>query len=137
MKFTEMIITIVILGILSVVAAPHFLDIISQARVTTLEGVKDSMQGAANITNAKSRIESITDGFLSNGIKVVHGYPTSDQDGIILAVEVDGNLFKLITKPSDADIAWGFDPAATACYVGYSAPSAPGETATTIVNTNC
>ncbi len=36
MKFTEMIITIVILGILSVVAAP-FLDIISQARVTTLE----------------------------------------------------------------------------------------------------
>ncbi|WP_305842680.1 type II secretion system protein [Photobacterium leiognathi] len=133
----EMIIVIVILGVLSIAAAPRFFDIISQARIATLQGIKGSMQGAADIANAKSLIENITDGFLSNGVKIVHGYPTADPDGIILAVDVDGDLFKLMIKPSDADIAWGFSPTATTCYVGYSAPSAPGETATTIVNTDC
>lgn len=52
----ELIIVIVILGILAVTAAPKFIDIQSDARASTLQGVKGALQGGGQLIFAKSAI---------------------------------------------------------------------------------
>ncbi|MDN4501938.1 prepilin-type N-terminal cleavage/methylation domain-containing protein [Alteromonadaceae bacterium BrNp21-10] len=52
----ELIIVIVILGILAVTAAPKFIDIQSDAKASTLQGVKASLQTGAQLVYAKSAI---------------------------------------------------------------------------------
>ncbi|WJG09710.1 prepilin-type N-terminal cleavage/methylation domain-containing protein [Aliiglaciecola sp. LCG003] len=52
----ELIIVIVILGILAVTAAPRFIDLSSDAKASTLKGVKAALQGGAQLVYAKSSI---------------------------------------------------------------------------------
>ncbi len=53
----EMVVVIVILGILAVTAAPRFLNIQSDARVSVLEGAKGAIAAANEIVYGKSAIE--------------------------------------------------------------------------------
>ncbi|WP_395339865.1 prepilin-type N-terminal cleavage/methylation domain-containing protein [Ningiella sp. W23] len=55
----ELIIVIVILGILAVTAAPRFIDIQSDAREGTLNGVKGALQGASQLVFAKAAIAGV------------------------------------------------------------------------------
>jgi MSHA pilin protein MshA len=52
----ELIIVIVILGILAVTAAPRFIDLQSDARRASLEGVRAALQGGAQLVYAKAAI---------------------------------------------------------------------------------
>ena len=52
----ELIIVIVILGILAVTAAPKFIDIQSDAKASTLQGVKAALQGGSKLIYAKSAL---------------------------------------------------------------------------------
>jgi MSHA pilin protein MshA len=52
----ELIIVIVILGILAVTAAPKFIDISSDATNSTLQAIKSSLKGGADLIFAKSAI---------------------------------------------------------------------------------
>jgi MSHA pilin protein MshA len=52
----ELIIVIVILGLLAVTAAPKFIDIQSDAKASTIEGVKAALQGGSKLVFAKSAI---------------------------------------------------------------------------------
>jgi MSHA pilin protein MshA len=52
----ELIIVIVILGILAVTAAPKFIDIQTDATISTLQGVKAAVQGGSQLVFAKSAI---------------------------------------------------------------------------------
>lgn len=52
----ELIIVIVILGVLAVTAAPKFIDVQSDARAATLQGVSAALQGGAQLIYAKSAI---------------------------------------------------------------------------------
>ena len=52
----ELIIVIVILGILSVTAAPRFIDFQGDARKATLQGVKAALDGGARLIFAKSAV---------------------------------------------------------------------------------
>lgn len=52
----ELIIVIVILGILAVTAAPRFIDLQSDARAGTLQGVRAALQGGSQLVYAKSAI---------------------------------------------------------------------------------
>lgn len=53
----ELIIVIVILGILAVTVAPRFFNFAKDARISTIEGLKASVQGAAQIGYAKNAID--------------------------------------------------------------------------------
>ena len=77
----ELIIVIVILGILSVTAAPRFIDFQGDARKATLQGVKAALDGGARLIFAKSAVageqRSASENLVINGstIYTVYGYP--------------------------------------------------------------
>ncbi|WP_298440971.1 type II secretion system protein [uncultured Ferrimonas sp.] len=52
----ELVVVIVILGILAAVAAPKFIDISSDAREATLEGVKGAMKSGNDLVYSKAII---------------------------------------------------------------------------------
>ena len=62
----ELIIVIIILGILSVVAAPKFLNLSTDANIAVLEGLGGSIQSASALVYAKANIKNLANQSLSN-----------------------------------------------------------------------
>lgn len=56
----ELVVVIVILGILAATAAPRFIDLTSDARISVMEGIVGSMNGAVNLAQSKALIEGET-----------------------------------------------------------------------------
>ncbi len=56
----ELIIVIIILGILAVTAAPRFLDLSTDARAATLEGVLGAVRASSQITHAALLVRTAT-----------------------------------------------------------------------------
>ncbi|QYK01796.1 type II secretion system protein [Shewanella psychrotolerans] len=52
----ELVVVIIILGILAVTAAPKFINLQSDARKSTLEGIKGAIQGANGLVYAKAAL---------------------------------------------------------------------------------
>ncbi|GGI68792.1 MSHA pilin protein MshA [Shewanella hanedai] len=52
----ELVVVIIILGILAVTAAPKFINLQSDARASTVEGVKAALQGANTLIYSKAAI---------------------------------------------------------------------------------
>ncbi|MCC5879018.1 MAG: prepilin-type N-terminal cleavage/methylation domain-containing protein [Idiomarina sp.] len=77
----ELIIVIVILGILSVTAAPQFFNFGGDARTSTLRGLQGSMNASADLVYARAAIEGIerepTEELTLNGtpVPLAYGYP--------------------------------------------------------------
>jgi MSHA pilin protein MshA len=77
----ELIVVIVILGILAVTAAPKFIDLQSDARLATLNGMKAAINSAVSLTYGKSLVlgkEKADEGSITiNGspVDVCYGYP--------------------------------------------------------------
>ncbi|UWZ99320.1 type II secretion system protein [Vibrio splendidus] len=90
----ELVAVVVVLGILSVIAAPRFLGLQSDARAAALEGLKASMEGAASIVYGKAAVAGVenlpvSDGqsTLVEGVVTDYGYPTASETGIGTAVQ--------------------------------------------------
>ncbi len=102
----ELVIVIVILGILAVTAAPKFLGLQNDARHAALEGLKGTVNGAANIVYGKSAVKGTeidATGNIVNGTNTVEtafGYPTATEAGIVASLNNFGEDWGLIT---DAD----------------------------------
>ena len=93
----ELVIVVVILGILSAVAVPRFLDLSTEARVAKLEGLAGSMRSAASLVNALAEIENKTDcaddPTVEAGGQTITlrcGYPCPHPNGIGRAVLAEG-----------------------------------------------
>ncbi|MEH6557959.1 MAG: type II secretion system protein [Oceanicoccus sp.] len=80
----ELVAVIVLLGILAVTALPRFVDLQTDARAATLDGLKAAMQGASTqvyakaiISGVESTAEGATVGVTVNGTLVLtdFGYP--------------------------------------------------------------
>ena len=85
----ELVVVIVILGILAVTAAPRFLNLQSDAREASLQGLKGAIDGAAGIVYGKSAIEgeeTVSAATTTEGITTAFGYPTANATGIEAAV---------------------------------------------------
>ncbi|WOT04792.1 prepilin-type N-terminal cleavage/methylation domain-containing protein [Shewanella youngdeokensis] len=52
----ELVVVIIILGILAVTAAPKFINLQSDARASTLQGIKGALQGANSLVFSKAAI---------------------------------------------------------------------------------
>ena len=80
----ELIIVIVILGILAVTAAPRFIDFQSDARASTLQGLKAGLQGGSQLVYAKSAIAgsqgiaATTVSINGTTVNINYGYPDAD-----------------------------------------------------------
>ncbi len=77
----ELIVVIVILGILAVTAAPKFIDLQSDAREATLNGMKAAINSAVSLTYGKSLVTgqdknaSGTVRINGENVDVCYGYP--------------------------------------------------------------
>ncbi|WP_148610835.1 prepilin-type N-terminal cleavage/methylation domain-containing protein [Aeromonas sobria] len=89
----ELVIVIIILGILAVTAAPKFLNLQDDARKAAADGVKASLQSAANLVYSKAAIQGIEKSSAAvsvagTTVKAKFGYPTADT--IASSVTLDG-----------------------------------------------
>ncbi len=93
----ELVVVIVILGVLSAVAVPKFVDLQSEARTAVMEGVEGAIRGAATLVYSKSLIEAkesiAADTVAVTGGNVItaFGYPAALITGIEVAVDLSSN----------------------------------------------
>jgi MSHA pilin protein MshA len=142
----ELIIVIVILGILAVTAAPKFIDIQTDATISTLQGVKAAVQGGSQLVFAKSAIANEQkDAYEGDdtpqvtvndvGVDTNYGYPHADSVTLgTLAAWVDINAaeFVLAVTADTAEDSFGIspvgktadylitDPAGQSCHMLYT-----------------
>lgn len=111
----ELVVVIVILGILAVTAAPRFLNLQTDARQASLEGLRGAMQGASGIMFAKAAIDGYETVATSterdvDGTKVfvAWGYPIAGSTGIELLVaglEDDTQWQEVVSTKIDGGVA--------------------------------
>jgi MSHA pilin protein MshA len=148
----ELVVVIVILGILAVTAAPRFLNLQSDARASSLQGLKGAMAGASSIVFGKAAI----DGKETNaapedveGIAIAFGYPEATSAGIGAAVDglsedwdsaADAATDEYVsTFKADPELTDPADIKLTNCYVSYEYDSTVSGTTPTIsvVDSDC
>jgi MSHA pilin protein MshA len=102
----ELVVVIVILGILAVTAAPKFIDLQDDARTSTLDGIKGSIESVKAFTYSKSLIAGnetvdgdvaspgVTPLIVVNGqdVNVSFGYPRSNTASV---AEWSNNLLEI------------------------------------------
>lgn len=90
----ELIVVIVILGILAVTAAPKFIDLQSDARLATLNGMKAAINSAVSLTYGKSLVlgkeKNGTGTVKINGenVDVCYGYPCAEATKIQKVLDI-------------------------------------------------
>ena len=111
----ELVVVIVILGILAATAAPKFMDLQRDARISKLNGLKAAIRSAENMTRSKAIIAGLegypalnTGGTIyyvclndaatvqcdnTNGVSISYGYPAAldreKETGIFRALDID------------------------------------------------
>ena len=152
----ELIVVIVILGILAVTAAPKFVDLQSDARLATLNGMKAAINSAVSLTYGKSLVKGVekdpTGKKVSiNGeeVEVCYGYPCAEAAKIQKVLDIGD--FKACTAGVAGD--WCFEDGADSassikifvangyssgskCYVEYTQPDASGKAPTVALPTD-
>jgi MSHA pilin protein MshA len=129
----ELVVVIVILGILSAVAVPKFMDMQDEAKQAAIEGARGSVKSAVSLVHAKWLAagepydsDGATNEFEVEGTTVAYdqyGYPTADTDGIMAAAGLADD-FSINTDVDPAEIYRtsdddGGSPKAGAYYFTY------------------
>jgi len=121
----ELIMVIVILGILAATALPKFVDLSSDARISSLKGVGGAIQGAKVIIKSAYLLNPAATVTLDDGGSVTvrtaapKGLPTADAAGIGEAVESSDDFLPSYTaSPAVATFTLKTD-----CYVKYTESS--------------
>ncbi|MEZ9864104.1 MSHA biogenesis protein MshA [Vibrio breoganii] len=145
----ELVVVIVILGILAVTAAPRFLNLQSDARESSLQGLKGAMAGAGSIVYGKAAIEGIErddSGTLPapDNTAVVFGYPAATSAGIVSVVQgLEDPAEWVYTDSTDGLVATFATTESSAietsnCYVEYVEAENSASTPTiTVTDTGC
>ncbi len=146
----ELIIVIVILGILAITAAPKFMNMQSEARASTINGMKATVQSAANLVYSKAIIKGLDkkttatdlsiDGTTTNNVSTIYGYPTANAAGIKVVV-FDTNSTEWTGEEVSADGVYYIYPTtggSKTCAVTYKAATSTtaGPTIDTVI-TGC
>ena len=141
----ELVVVIVILGILAATAAPKFMNLQSDARISALNGMKASLKSASAMIYSKAILagrEKLADSDVcssagvtadcTNGdsVKIVYGYPAGTAAGIVATLQDE---MAACTRAGSADCdktndwayeAGGEGSAGTVCIFSTSAPDA-------------
>ncbi len=91
----ELVVVIVILGILAATAAPKFIDLTGDAKASIVEGVRGSLNSAADMAHAKALVsgETKATGSISIGgatIGLIYGWP--DEASIASLIDYDSDI---------------------------------------------
>ncbi len=146
----ELVIVIVILGILAVTAAPKFLDLSSDAKLATVNGVRAALQSANTVIYSKAVLageqKKATGSVDANGeaVALVFGYVQASAAEVTKVLDLDGD-FKIAqgdgpaTATTNVMIYTGATPTAdAACMLVYTAAADANSKPTyEIVKTGC
>ena len=134
----ELVVVIIILGILAVTAAPKFINLQSDARVSALQGVRAAIQGANSLVYSKAAIsgqERLALGAspapavdIGTGTDAVtnFGYIQSDKDELENAIDVKFDIGTSATDPtSTGSNDWIIFPGTAAAVVNIWQRGAP------------
>ncbi|MBD1391091.1 prepilin-type N-terminal cleavage/methylation domain-containing protein [Neiella sp. HB171785] len=98
----ELVVVIVILGILAVTAAPRFINLQGDARLSTVQGLKGAIDGANSLVYSRAAIDG-TEGQDSSSVEVqgetvstVYGYIEATEDDLVLATSIDANEWTIV-----------------------------------------
>jgi MSHA pilin protein MshA len=145
----ELIIVILIIGILSAVALPRFLNLGTDARRAKAEAIQGSMRAAAQIVRAGALVKGATD---ASGtvdvdgatVNTVWGYPAATTAGIVRAAGLDeaasNNQDKITFDTATAGTIHVQVDGGTAatCRVSYVASTAANDSPeVTVTTTGC
>ncbi|MEZ9819357.1 type II secretion system protein [Shewanella sp. 10N.286.45.A1] len=114
----ELVVVIIILGILAVTAAPKFINLQGDARVSALQGMKAAVQGGNSLYYSKAAIagkEKLT-GQLIEGATLNYGYIQATEDELAKALDITA---------ADWTFAETDATASTAAFVEISQKDAP------------
>ncbi|MBW8182824.1 type II secretion system protein [Shewanella nanhaiensis] len=112
----ELVVVIIILGILAVTAAPKFINLQSDARESTLDGMKGALQGANTLLYSKAAIQGKekADGGTTANIDIdndgtddvigVYGYVKADAAQVSEILDIDTNEWTVVAN-SDTDVS--------------------------------
>ena len=143
----ELIVVIVILGILAVTAAPKFIDLQSDARLATLNGMKAAINSAVSLTYGKSLVKGVEKDpsgkkVSINGeeVEVCYGYPCAEAAKIQKVLDI--GEFKKCDADSTPAGDWCYEEqtdikkiniyiangysTSSKCYVTYEQPTGVG-----------
>ena len=99
----ELVVVIVILGIVSVTAASKFLNLQTDARISTLNGLKGGMEGASAMLYGKAsalgldKAASASVNVEGDDISVVYGYPAA----------INSDAWSMLIESTFLDTEWG------------------------------
>ena len=158
----ELIVVIVILGILAVTAAPKFIDLQSDARLATLNGMKAAINSAVSLTYGKSLVlgkekeKKVSITINGSPVFVCYGYPCAAATEIQKVLDIgvfdtcsgnstSGNSTSArdwcYTGGGDSEssikifVANGYS-SGSKCYVEYTQPDASGKAPTVTLPTD-
>ena len=107
----ELVVVIVILGILAATAAPKFMDLQGDARVSALSGLSGAVKSAINLSYSKAILKGVenqksgkvcADNSSPCALKVIltYGKPAGTESGILRAMDIESEAF---TESSSKD----------------------------------
>ncbi|CDU04929.1 hypothetical protein VCR3J2_80418 [Vibrio coralliirubri] len=107
----ELIVVIVVLGILAITAIPKFLDVQSEARIATLQGVGGVVHSANGIVYGQAAIQGVEKepGFGSvtteeGTIDVLKGNIYTSRKNLMRAMDTDMNMYNLTGYPGAINV---------------------------------
>jgi len=143
----ELVVTISIIAILAAVALPRYIALQQQARIAKTQAIYGGVRSAAALAHAMViATNTVTSGpanvaMEGQNVTIIHGYPTADPAGIVIATQLNTLSDALILSGGGAnagdtlqiDISGG---TAGQCTVTYTAPTNPNFSPGIGVNTN-
>jgi MSHA pilin protein MshA len=140
----ELVVVIVILGILAVTAAPKFIDLTGDAKASTIEAVRGTLNSAADMAHAKALINDIDDtGSLSiagQTITFVNGYPNAATINLLMDIDTSSSDAVFVLDASGTNTAtYSYIGVTTAadCQVVYNEAAANAKPAITSNTDGC
>ncbi|BDM63090.1 hypothetical protein NFHSH190041_05420 [Shewanella sp. NFH-SH190041] len=122
----ELVIVIIILGILAVTAAPKFINLQSDARVSALQGVKGAIQSANSLVYSKAAISGLqaSDAAsveIATGVHVPikYGYMQATSAALVAGADIDANDWTLSSSAGGVLVQQKKAP--EGCYFIYKA----------------
>ena len=161
----ELVVVIVILGILAATAAPKFMNLQSDARISALNGMKASLKSASAMIYSKAILAGreklassdvcssagvTADCTNGDSIDIVYGYPAGTADGIVATLQdAMSACEKAKSTECDKTNDWGYEasngtvyifstsaPDASSCNVTYVQSAGDGKNPTITVETD-
>lgn len=137
----ELVVVIVVTGVLAAVAAPKFMGVSSDARISAMNGIGASLTSQASTTHAKSIMEQNEQEATSTlkvkgtDVAMVFGYPKATSAAIKALVDLDSE-YEITLGTKALTIAYEGVTTTADCTVIYAEAANKDTAATVTVSTS-